>query len=215
MQQFDLAELSALDAYSLMIRTIAPRPIAWVSTISRNGVVNLAPFSFFNGVGSCPPALAFSVSNHVDGSLKDTTRNIDETGEFVVNVVPFSLAAPMHQTSADYPSDTSELEMVGLTPLASVRVAPPRVAESPVHFECQLIETVRVGQGPLAANLIIGHILMIHVQQRLLDERGRVDPDKLDLIGRMGGASYAMTRDRFDLARATVNGWPSPVKKPD
>ncbi len=185
--------------YSTMIRAITPRPIAWVSTVSPAGVANLAPFSFFNGVGSHPAALMFSAVNRPDGSRKDTVRNIESNGEFVVNVVSAWSAERMMGTSFDYEYGESEFEAVGLEVSPSERVAPPRVAESGIHFECELLQIVGVGEGPLAANIVIGKILLIEVADWLLDERGKIDPEKIDTIGRMGGLSFCRTRDRFDL----------------
>ncbi len=204
--QFDLAVTSANEVYSLMIRAITPRPIAWVATCSPSGTNNLAPFSYFNGVCSSPAALSISPVNKPDGSKKDTVVNIEATGQFTVNVVPFSLAQQMHQTSAEYAADVSEFEAVGVTPIPSLLIKPPRVQESPVHFECELMQIVPIGEGPLAANLIVGKILMMHVDDRVLNEQNKIDPSKLDCIGRMGGLEYSRTSDRFSLQPARVNG---------
>ncbi len=186
--------------YSTMIRAITPRPIAWVSTISPRGITNLAPFSYFNGVCSQPAALVFSPVNRPDGSKKDTVRNIESNGQFVVNLVPFSVAEPMLNTADDFPYETSEFESVGVTEKPSVRVSPPGVAESPIQFECELIQIVPIGDGPLAANVIIGKILLITVSDRVLDAQGKLDPERLDTVGRMGGRSYCRTTERFELA---------------
>ena len=188
--------------YSTMIRAITPRPIAWVSTISDDGITNVAPFSYFNGICSAPAAIMFSPVNRPDGSKKDTVRNIESNGQFVVNVVPFSTSQAMSDTAADFEFGVSEFERVGLTSLPSSIVTPPGVAESPIQFECEVIQIVPVGEGPLAANVIIGKILMINISDEVLDERGKIDPDKLDVIGRMGGRSYCRTVDRFELERS-------------
>jgi flavin reductase (DIM6/NTAB) family NADH-FMN oxidoreductase RutF len=185
--------------YSAMIRAITPRPIAWVSTISPNGVTNLAPFSYFNGICSKPAALMFSPVNKPDGSKKDTVRNIEANGQFVVNIVPFGLAESMFKTSGDYDYEISELDSAGLTEKPSVRVQPPGVAQSPIQFECELIQIVPVGTGPLAANVIIGKILLMNINDSVLDEQGKIDPARLDTVGRMGGLTYCRTQDRFDL----------------
>lgn len=185
--------------YSTMIRAITPRPIAWVSTISAAGIPNLAPFSYFNGVGSRPAALMFSPVNRPDGTKKDTVRNIEINKQFVVNVVSFQNAEAMFATSGDYAYEESEFAVAGLTPAASLKVAPPRVAESCIHFECELIQIVEVGTGPLAANVIIGKILLIEIDESVLNERGKIDPAKVDSIGRMGGLGYCRTIQRFDL----------------
>jgi flavin reductase (DIM6/NTAB) family NADH-FMN oxidoreductase RutF len=189
------------DVYRHMIACITPRPIAWVSTISARGITNLAPFSFFNGVGATPPTVVFSPVNRRDGSRKDTVLNVEATREFVVNIVSEPLAQKMNACSAEFPHETSEFERCGLTAIPSRRVRPPRVKESHVHLECVLWDIIRIGDGPLAANLVIGRIVLIEVNDAVLDERGEIDPSKLDTIGRMGGSLYARTRDRFAMER--------------
>jgi flavin reductase (DIM6/NTAB) family NADH-FMN oxidoreductase RutF len=195
----DPAAESASFVYSTMIRAITPRPIAWVSTVSPTGVTNLAPFSYFNGICSSPAALMFSPVNRPDGSPKDTLVNIRDNGEFVVNVVPFSIAQPMFETGGDFQYETSEFSEVGLTPAPSKKVQPPGVQESPIQFECEVIQIVPVGEGPLAANVIIGKIVLINIADNILDDDQKIDPAKLDTIGRMGGRSYSRTIDRFEL----------------
>jgi flavin reductase (DIM6/NTAB) family NADH-FMN oxidoreductase RutF len=187
------------DIYSTMIRAITPRPIAWVSTISPSGVTNLAPFSYFNGICSKPAALMFSPVNRPDGGKKDTVLNVEANGQFVVNMVPYSLADQMFATSADMEYEISEFEAVGLTPQASDRVKPPRVAESPVRFECEVMQIVHIGEGPLAANVVIGKILVIDILESVLDDRQKIDPALLDTVGRLGGRSYCRTSNRFEL----------------
>lgn len=202
--ELDPQKLSHSDIYAHMIRLITPRPIAWVSTLSDAGVANLAPFSYFNAVGSRPPTLMFCPANRPDGRPKDTLANIQANGEFVVNVVSFELAEQMNQSAAAYDADVSEFQACGLTPADSLRVRPPRVAEARAHFECQLHSVINLGTGPAGANLVLGRILAIHVADEVLDERGRADPAKLDTIGRLGGISYARTTDRFDINRPSV-----------
>jgi flavin reductase (DIM6/NTAB) family NADH-FMN oxidoreductase RutF len=197
--QIDPAELTSSQVYSLMIRTITPRPIAWVSTLSAQGITNLAPFSYFAGVGSNPPSLVFSCVNRPDGSLKDTVRNLQAIPEFVVNVVPYPLAEKMQATSQEFDYEISEFQQVGLTEQPSVRVRPPRVAESPIRMECRVLERLSIGSGGGAANLIVGEIVWFDVQDRVLDQRGKIDPQLVDAIGRLGGKSYCRTLDRFDL----------------
>ncbi|MDG1874148.1 MAG: flavin reductase family protein [Mariniblastus sp.] len=187
--------------YSLMTQAITPRPIAWVSTISPQGVPNLAPYSYFNGIGSKPAALMFSAVNKVDGSKKDTVRNIEANGEFVVNVVPFAVAKAMVKTSGDFDYENSEFEEAGLAEKPSIRVTPPSVKQSPIQFECELIQIVPVGTGPLAANVIIGKIVLINIEDRIIEKQGEIDPQLLDAIGRMGGRSYCRTTDRFEIQR--------------
>src|ERR1041385_6890840 len=141
----ELSGLPRREIYRLMIDCIVPRPIAFVSTLSAEGVGNLAPFSFFNGVSSEPPTLVFSISRKRDGGKKDTLVNIESTPQFVVNLVTEPMAAPMHQTSADYPYGVDEMAKVGLTPVPSTRVRPPRVGESPVQMECELFSLHEIG----------------------------------------------------------------------
>lgn len=195
----DPAAESASFVYSTMIRAITPRPIAWVSTISPTGVNNLAPFSYFNGVCSSPAALMFSPVNRPDGSPKDTLINIRSNGEFVVNVVPFSIAQQMSETAGDFQYKTSEFSEVGLSPTPSQKVQPPGVLESPIQFECEVIQIVPVGEGPLAANVIIGKIVLMNIADEILDVDQKIDPSKLDTIGRMGGRSYSRTTERFEI----------------
>ncbi|MCZ7646993.1 MAG: flavin reductase family protein [Planctomycetota bacterium] len=184
-----------------MIAAINPRPIAWVSTLSPSGVTNLAPFSFFNGITARPPALLFCPSNKRDGTKKDTLRNIEARGEFVVNVVSYDLAERMNATSAEFEYEVSEFERCGLTPASSSKLSVPRVAEARAAFECRLKEIVRVGEGPGAGNVVIGLIVALHLADKVLGPDGQIDAAKLDTIGRMGGQTYARTRERFGLER--------------
>jgi len=197
----DFTALRPRDAYGWMISTILPRPIAWVSTISPDGRTNLAPFSFFQGVTANPPTLMFVAVNNREGVKKDTVRNIEQLPEFVVNLVPFALAEKMNATSASLPYGESEFEAFGIVPAPSERIRPPRVAAAPVAFECTLERVVHLGEGPLAANVIFGRILLAHVSDAVLGPDGKPDSGKLDLIGRLGGDGYARTTDRFDLER--------------
>ena len=202
---FDPAEHLPGDIYKLMIGAIVPRPIAWVSSVDKNGVRNLAPFSFFTGVCASPPVVCFCPVNRGQPTpgmhlRKDTLRNIHETGEYVINVVPERLAAQMNMTAAEVPAEIDEFELSGLTAMPSEVVRAPRVAESPVHMECRLIQVVEVGGGELGGNVVLGRIVRFHVRKDLLTNY-RIDPDKLDAIGRMAGATYSRTRDRFELER--------------
>lgn len=197
----DFSSLSPRDAYGWMISTILPRPIAWVSTISAEGRTNLAPFSFFQGVTANPPTLMFSPVNMRDGTKKDTVRNLEAVPEFVVNLVPYALAEQMNATAAALPYGESEAEAFGIATAPSVGVRPPRVLASPVAFECTLERVVEIGSGPLAAHVVFGRIQLAHVADGVLDDTGRPDPGKLDLIGRLGGQSYTRTTVRFDLER--------------
>lgn len=192
---------SPREFYFRMVSLITPRPIAWVSTISNSGHLNLAPYSFFNGVTAAPPSVVFSPVNRPDGSKKDTVLNIEQNGQFVINVVSHAIAEKMNLTSGDFGFEENEFEIADLTTVDSLKVKPPRVKESAAQFECELIQIVKVGDGPLAANLIIGKILHLHIADEVLDERGRVDSQRLDNVGRLGGAEYSTTRDRFEISR--------------
>ncbi len=194
----DPEEMSAAAVYHTMVSMIVPRPIAWVSTLSQAGVPNLAPFSFFSGVTASPPSIMFAPVNRPDGSSKDTIINIRESGQFVINVVPFALAEQMNLTSAEFSAETSEFEAAGLTPNDSLKVAPPWVKESPIQMECELIQIVEVGDGPLAANIVIGKILLVRVDDQVTTD-GKIDAAKLDAIGRLGGKDYCRVLDQFEL----------------
>jgi flavin reductase (DIM6/NTAB) family NADH-FMN oxidoreductase RutF len=197
----DFAALSPRDAYQWMTSTILPRPIAWVSTVSPGGATNLAPFSFFQGVTANPPTLMFVPVNNRKGEKKDTVRNIELVPEFVVNLVPFVLAEQMNKCAALLPYGESEFSAFGVVPAPSGKVRPPRVAASPVAFECALHQIVHIGTGPLAANVIFGRILAAHVSESVLGPNGLPDSSKLDLVGRMGGEAYSRTRETFSLPR--------------
>lgn len=192
---------NALDAYHLLVGLVTPRPIAWVTTVSPAGVVNLAPFSFFNAFGANPPVVVFSPTNKRDGSKKDTLRNVEASGEFVVNVSAADLAEKVNLTSRELPPDQSEVELAGLHTTPSLRVKPPRVAESPAALECRVMQIVPVGTGAIAANLVIGEVVMIHVSDEVLDAAGRPDPRKLRTVARLGGDFWCHTSDLFEQKR--------------
>jgi flavin reductase (DIM6/NTAB) family NADH-FMN oxidoreductase RutF len=204
--QLDPQALGERETYKLLIGCVVPRPIAWVATVDQQGVRNLAPFSFFNAIGSNPPALSVAISyaDRADGR-KDTLRNIVATGEFVVNIVDEDLAQAMNITATNYPPEVDEFATAGLTPAPSVLVRPPRVAESPVSLECRLFTQVPVGAGPGSATLVVGTIALLHVRDDLVDERHRIDITKLRPIGRLAGASYTYVHETFEMARGTYN----------
>lgn len=204
--QIDPADVSPSSLYYTLISTILPRPIAWVGTRSAAGVRNLAPYSFFTGLSANPPTLCFCAANKPHGRPKDSARNAIETGEFVVNVVPFALAEAMVATSGEYPDDADEFALVGLESVPGVRVAAPRVVGAPVSYECTVHQVVPLAadDGRITAHLIIGRIRHVHVDDAVLGDDGRVDPRKLDAIGRMGGAAYCRTTDLFEVARPVV-----------
>ena len=199
--RIDPTQLPVREMYQYLIGAITPRPIAWVSTLSPRGIPNLAPFSFFNGVAANPPTVVFSPVNRRDGTKKDTVLNLEQRPEFVVNVVSFDHAVPMNASSEEFPYEISEFEKCGLTPVPSEKVGPPRVKEARIQMECVVPQIVPVGEGPLAANLVIGRILLMHVADEVLDAKKQIDPLKLDTIGRMGGEWYSKTRDIFALPR--------------
>lgn len=190
----------ASEFYKYLINIITPRPIAWVSTISKTGVPNLAPFSFSSGVTSHPPTHLFCPANHSDGRKKDTLINIEETGEYVCNVVPYVLRMPMIASSEEFLPEVNEFEKAGITPIASRLVQPPRVKESPVAMECKVIQVIPIGTGPNAGNIVVGEILALHIDDAVM-KNGKIDPDLVDTIGRMGGADYCRTTERFTLRR--------------
>jgi flavin reductase (DIM6/NTAB) family NADH-FMN oxidoreductase RutF len=186
-----------------MIGVIVPRPIALVSTVSVDGIRNLAPFSFFTGISSKPPLICFCPGPRSEpGPRKDTLINVSMTKEFVVNIVSEEIAEAMNLTSGEYPSGVDEFDVAGLTPAPSDLVKPPRVAESHVSMECRLALAIEFSQEPGGGNLIVGEILRFHLDERVISENLRIDPDKLRAVGRMGGPTgYTRTRDRFDMIR--------------
>lgn len=195
------ADRDRRDNFKTLLSCVLPRPIAFVSTISASGVPNLAPFSFFNGVGSNPPAVIFSPCTRADGTMKDTIVNLRAVPQCVVNVVQFSIKDAMNEASYAFPPEVNEFEAAGFTPLPSRFVHPARVAESPVQMECKLMQIVPVGDGPLSANICICEILCFHIANELLLVDGTVDVGKIDLIGRLGGDDYSTVRDRFALPK--------------
>ncbi len=197
----DIAAADYLDVYHLLVGVVTPRPIAWVTTLDPEGRVNLAPFSFFNAFGANPPVVVFSPTLRRDGSKKDTLRNLEATGEFVLNAAVESLAEKMNLCSKELPYGQSEAELAGLTLLPSVKVKPPRVAETLVTMECKLLQIVPIGKGPIAGNLISGEVLVIHIADDVLDDKGRIDPRKLRTIARLGGDYYCRTTDLFEMKR--------------
>ena len=199
MLAFDPEQLSVREIYNLMVGLITPRPIAWISTISPDGVANLAPFSFFNGVGANPPTIVFCPANGRNGQPKDTLANILQTEQFVVNVVTFSDAAAMNATAESVPPETDEFELASLKKTASSKVSPPRVTGAAAAMECRLHTHLPIGSGPGGANLVVGQVVMIHLSDQLMDESGNFDPARLDTIGRMGGGGYSRTTQRFEI----------------
>lgn len=199
----DPLSLPVRERYLLLISTILPRPIAWVSTISPEGVPNLAPFSFFTGIAANPMSLCFAPVNDRNGKKKDTLVNVEATGQFVVNLVGEHSAERMNQTSAAYPYGVSEFEKAGVTALPSLKVRPPRVQESLVSMECELIQVVTLAEGALGGNLVIGKVLHFHCEDSVWNG-GKPRHQDLKNIGRMEGAWYARTSDAFELPRPEI-----------
>ena len=197
--ELDLEGQHADRAYPILASLVTPRPIAWVTTLSPDGVVNLAPFSFFNVLGTEPPIVGFCPGDRADGTPKDTARNIRLTHEFVVNLVDEALAEAMNRTAASLPYGTSELTDSGLTTQASSSVRPPRIAESPASLECQEWGTLQIGDN----RLIIGLVKRVHVRDELFDSTTlRIRTESLNVIGRMASPYwYCRTRDRFEMRR--------------
>ena len=198
---FDFETLAADDRYKILTSTIVPRPIAWVTTLSTNGVRNAAPFSFFNAMSKTPPLIAIGIQADTDGSIKDTARNILDTREFVANLVPRSADHAMNLTSIDAPPDVDELTLAGLETLPSVKVRPPRIAVSPVTFECRLHTPINVSSNHL---IVLGEIVLAHVADAFVLDPAKcyIDTPALHLVGRMHGRGwYTGTEDLFQMVR--------------
>ena len=201
---FDPKDLSIPKLQGLVQGAVAPRPIAFASTIDLLGRPNLSPFSFFNVFGINPPIIIFSPSRKGrDNTLKDTYLNVKEVPEVVINVVTYSMVQKVSDSSANFPRGVNEFEKVGFGMLPSELVKPFRVKESPVQFECRVLQVVETGTEGAAGNLVICEILRMHVDQGILDEKGGIDPHKADLVGRMGGNYYVRASGQaiFEVAK--------------
>jgi flavin reductase (DIM6/NTAB) family NADH-FMN oxidoreductase RutF len=187
------------DLYPLFIGFVNPRPIALVSTVSSQGRTNLAPFSFYNLVSGQPPVVIFGPANRPDGNPKDTLRNIESTGQFVIATVTEDLVRQAVACGAALPPETSEFDWSGLEPAAATRVLPPLVRNSPVNVECTLRQILRFGSGPGAGNAVLGDVRVVHLAPEILDARGRVDPAKLRTVGRLGGKWYCTVQQPYEL----------------
>ena len=197
----DVSSTDVVKVYRTLVEIVTPRPIAWVTTIDALGRVNLAPFSFFNAFGANPPVVVFSPGLRRDGSKKDTLLNLEIVPEFVLSAAVEDLAEPMNATAKELPPGQSEAEYAGLVLQPSTKVRPPRVAASPVHMECRVRQILPIGDGPIAANLVIGEVLLIQIDDSVLDPSGHVDPRKLRTIARLGGDYYCRSTDIFEMKR--------------
>ena len=205
MLSIDPAAHPARQIYKLMTGIIVPRPIALVSTVDADGNANLAPFSFFAGVGSAPPTVLFCpvlrpAGVGSAGQRKDTLRNVEQTREFVVNIVSESIAAESTLAAAEVAPEVDECQVSGLTPLPGEVVRVPRVAESPAQMECRLTQVIYTGDQPASGVVVLGEVLRFHVREDLFNDF-RIDPAALDAVGRMAGNTWVRTRDRIELIR--------------
>jgi flavin reductase (DIM6/NTAB) family NADH-FMN oxidoreductase RutF len=188
--------------YKILIGSVVPRPIGWISTVNASGQPNLAPFSFFNVVCAKPPTILFCpMIRSTDGNTKDTLNNVKTTGEFVVNIVGEELASQMVETSVEIAPDVNEFELAELESAPSVMVKPPRVAESPIHFECKLTQIVEIGNNPGGGSVVIGEIVHLHVDERVLFGGDKIDLAALKPIGRLAGSGYVRVTDIFEMER--------------
>jgi flavin reductase (DIM6/NTAB) family NADH-FMN oxidoreductase RutF len=209
---FDCENTTNENVYKLLVATIVPRPIAWVTTQDVDGTLNAAPFSFFNAMSGNPPVVAIGIGGRAPGDVKDTGGNIRRTGQFVVNLVSNALAEQMNITAIDFGKNVNELTEAGLAVAPSSKVKPPRIAQSPVAFECERLVIVEVG---VDRAVILGKVVAIHVADEYVIDAAKcyVDTPKLDLVGRMHGRGwYARTTDRFDMPRIDVADWPLRAK---
>lgn len=216
------AETAVPDLHQYLIGSVSPRPIAFVSSLSADGIPNLAPYSFFNVFSSQPPTLIFSTNRRVrDNTTKDTLSNVQANREVVINVVSHAIVHQMTIASVEFPSDVSEFEKSGLTPLESEVVKPFRVAESPVQMECKVVDIIALGDQGGAGNLVLCEMLRMHIDEAVLDDQGKIDPHKIDLMGRMGRAFYdrASGESVFPIVRQTreiplgVDGLPASIRE--
>lgn len=203
--QFDFEGLPPADRYKLLLATVLPRPIAWITSKDASGAINAAPFSFFNVFGSDPATVGIGIGSRSSREPKDTRANIRATEQFVVNLVPYRLAEQMRVTSIAFPKGVEEPAKAGLKLIASERVDVPRIADAPVSMECTFMQEINLG----GFSLVLGKISMIHVVDTAVKDPARlhIDSDQLDLIGRMEGGWYTRTNNRFELPALSVEEW--------
>ncbi len=209
------ADIPLPKLHEYLLSAVAPRPIAFVSTIDKNGTANLAPFSFFNCFGSNPPTLVFSPARSGrTGATKHTHDNVLEVKECVVNIPHYDMLYQMNLAAHMYEKGVNEFSKSGLTPVESVTVKPPRVAECFVQFECEVKDVIETGQGGGAGNLVVCEVKMIHINEKVLNEEGSIDPNKMNYIARMGkqfwariGAENIISVPGFKMANELGVGW--------
>ena len=202
---FDFANLSARDRYKLLIGTVIPRPIAFVTTVNEDGQPNAAPYSFFNVLSADPAIVAIGVENRPDMAFKDTTRNVRMTEVFTVNIVDDALVQAMNTCAIDFPSNVNELEMAGLTAVPGTHVACPRILEAPASLECRRYMTMAVGKS---REILFGEVLGVFIREDAVNpDTLHVDQRLMDAVGRLGGHGYSRIRDQFDLPTPSLQQW--------
>lgn len=202
---FDFAELSPRERYKLLIGTVIPRPVAFVTTLSRDGEANAGPFSFFNVLTHDPPIVAIGVENYADGRFKDTSRNIRDTEEFTVHICDDALVEKMEICAIKFGPEVDELREAGLTTVPGTMVGSPRILEAPAALECRRYMTLELGR---AREIILGEVVGLFVREDAVDRSNlHIDQLKMDAIGRLGGHSYARTRDQFEIKTLSVEEW--------
>ncbi len=207
--QINPQDIAWKSMYKLMIGAVVPRPIGWVSSVDVDGNPNLAPYSFFNAVCPNPPHVLFCTNvRGTDASPKDTLRNVRDTGEFIINIVTEATAAAMNLTAQELPATINEFEHAGLSALPSVMVKPPRVGESPINFECEVVQIVDLSDAPGGGSVVIGRVVYLHIDDNVMIGDDKIDLQKLQPVGRLAGAAYARVTDIFSLNRP-----PSQIKE--
>lgn len=204
MKIIDPKEVATSEFHGYLLGSVAPRPIAFVSTIDAQGQINLSPYSFFNAFGTNPPTLIFSPSRRVrDNTIKHSLENVREVREVVVNIVSYEMVQQMSLSSTEYPKNVNEFTKSGFTEAPSQKVQPPRVAEAKAAFECKVVQIIETGQEGGAGNLVICEVILAHIDESILDEHNKVDPFRLDAVGRMGGNWYCRAQGEalFEVAK--------------
>jgi flavin reductase (DIM6/NTAB) family NADH-FMN oxidoreductase RutF len=199
--QIDVASTPVVNVYQWLVGLVTPRPIAWVTTVSESGVINIAPFSFFNVFGANPPVVVISPTLTRESKKKDTLLNVETSGELVINAATEAHAEAINTTSRPLPHDQSELDLIDFPTVASTVVRPPRLANVPYSLECKVRQIVPVGNGPISANLVIAEVVVIHMDEMILSPDGSVDPRQLKTIARLGSDYWCRTSDLFQLER--------------